>query len=467
MKHSRAFAFLTMIMLSGALFSFAPNTTLAIYQRQTDYGPASYFGYIDEEANLSISNNVGEARLKSRTVPLGSFMHSMDLMGDGWTEFDYYFYATFGSDGFVDLPSFTLDGAAVEAIPQIMGNDPHDFHADHFDTDSRKELLRQYLSNYDFLCSDTAIKHYRYYVTLRSTDAYFNINVSASALFTDSPDFTVGANGEYSFNSYQSYQRRLDGRYDISFYAIAPKVTLSYEENVTIEKLAEEDTTVRAAIANLALGHSMDVSLARSFFAAKYNKRYISSYHLFWDYNNKDHSVLCRCRFNMELSNTPKKFVAKREGKARYEHQLDTHVAGTHYPCPRISLRGWDDDTKVLLYLETPGENDYYDGFNTPEKDESGAYVVKGNFAWIEVCPNLSGNVPIDNVVSGVDNTLPMILTLLVPPIYPAVAIVCAQRGSMVGLIGSTIIFFLAFVGVFCGIFIPKIVRRARAKKKK
>ena len=464
MKHSRAFAFLTMIMLSGALFSFAPNTTLAIYETQADIRPASYFGYIDEEANLSISNNVGEARLKSRTAPSGSFMHSMDLTGDGQTEFDYYFYATFARDGFVDLPRFTLDGATVEATPQIMGNDPRDFHADHFDTDSRQELLRQYLSNYDFLCSDTAIKHYYYTVILRSTDAYFNINVSASALFTDSPDFTVGANGEYSFNSYQSYQLR----YDISFYAIAPKVTLSYEENVTIEKMAEEDTTVRAAIADLALIHSMDVSLARSFFAAKYNKSYISFKHLFWDYNNKDRNVLCRCRFNMELSNTPKKFVAKREGLARYEHLPEAYfTAGANDVCPRISLRGWDDDTKVLLYLETPGETDYYDGFNTPEKDESGAYVVKGNFAWLEAYPNLSGNVPIDNVVSGVDNTLPMILTLLVPPIYPAVAIVCAQRGMMVGLIGSTIIFFLAFVGVFCGIFIPKIVRRARAKKKK
>ena len=463
MKHSRAFAFLTMIMLSGALFSFAPNTTLAIYQRQTDYGPASYFGYIDEEANLSISNNVGEARLKSRTIPLGSFTHSMDLIGDGQTEFDYYFYATFGKDGLVDLPRFTLDGAAVEAIPQIMGNDPRDFHADHFDTDSRQELLKQYMSNYDFLCSDTAIRHYRYTVTLStSTYAYFNINVSASTLFTDSPDFTVGATGEYSFNS---YQRRQDS-YDISFYAIAPKVTLSYEENVAIEKVAEEDTTVRAAIADLAAAQSLDVSMARSFFAAKYNKRYISINHL-WNYNDEGYNVLCRCRFNTELSNTPKKFVAKREGVARCEYQLEAYfAAGTNHPCPRISLRGWDDDTKVLLYFQTPGETDYYEGFNTPEKDESGAYVVKGYFAWMEVYPNLSGNVPIDNVVSGVDNSLPMILTLLVPPIYPAVAIVCAQRGSMVGLIGSTII-FLAFVGVFCGIFIPKIVRRARAKKKK
>lgn len=463
MKHSRAFAFLTIIMLSGALFSFAPNTTLAIYETQADDRPASYFGYIDEEANLSISNNVGEARLNSRNDPLGSFMHSMDLTGDGQTEFDYYFYATFGRDGFVDLPRFTLDGTAVEATPQIMGNDPRDFHADHFDTDSRQELLRQYLSNYDFLCSDTAIKHYRYTVKLHSTDAYFNINVYASALFTDSPDFTVDTTGRFSFNSYQSYQYT----HDISFYAIAPKVTLSYEENVTIEKLAEEDTTVRAAIANLALRHSMDVSLARSFFAAKYSKRYISFNHLFWDYNNKDRNVLCRCRFNMELSNTPKKFVAKREGTARYEHQLEADAAGTNHLCPRISLRGWDDDTKVLLYFQTPDETDYYEGFNTPEKDESGAYVVKGNFAWIEAYPNLSGNVPIDNVVSGVDNTLPMILTLFAPPIYPAVAIVCARRGSMVGLIGSTIIFLAFVVGVFCGIFIPKIVRRARAKKKK
>lgn len=464
MKHWKTALPLFLASLLFASFFGTKQGTYAIYQDAPVYHPASYFGFVKGNG-VQIQNNQAKANLESFYQPQGSFTHYMDVSGENVDSFDYYFYAQYGQRGALDdMPTFYLGGSKIHPEVAVVGDCYAAINDDAFGNIAEAE--EQFQGNYEFLSSDTPMKHFRYEVH-NNSDAFlsFSINVLTTHGLSSSPAAWATDNG-IDFSGNFGSKRTIY----VSFYSSSDPIVNTWTENADVTITKVEETPILAKDIPEAMGKeeptTVEPELMRRLLSAKMiGGKVVFNESMFDRRNTNGALFLCKAHVQAPLAKEPKSFVAIRNGMTRVSYVLVAQFAsGINYPVLWLSLNG---EGTVTLAFNTAPSGVYYDsslGASKVQTTEEGHHFVQGVSPNILVGQNQSRNVDPTPLINVFDNVWSVLLTLFLPVAYPALLPILIRSGNVFSIVASSIVFVLA-LGLFCGFVIPAIVRRHKRKK--